>query len=209
MRKFLTLVGLLFSMNLLATDYLEGQHYFLMKNPIPAADKSKIEVVELFSYHCPHCYHFEPLLEAWNKKQGEEVVFKQMPAYWNSQMEPWVRGYFMALALGIKDKTHIAAFEVFQKEKRYLNSAKDWADFYARFGVDKDKALKVYDSFGVNQQFIQAKTRIQNNYKAEGTPEIYVQGKYRVALTAEVPTQEDMLKVVDFLVAEERKHLPK
>lgn len=33
-----------------------------LANPLPTASPGKIEVVEFFSYGCPHCNHLEPIL---------------------------------------------------------------------------------------------------------------------------------------------------
>lgn len=209
MRKLVALLGLIFSVNAFATDYLEGQHYNLLSNPVAVADPKKIEVVELFSYHCGHCFHFEPLLHAWKEKQPADLTLVQMPAYWNEQTASWVKGYYTAQVLGIKDKTHIAVFNAFQLEKKQFTRAMDWANFYSNYGKTQEEVVKTYNSFGVNSLAKQAETRLRNNYKATGTPELYIQGKYRIELNNEVPNQEEMLKVADFLIAEERKNLPK
>jgi protein dithiol oxidoreductase (disulfide-forming) len=208
MRKLFALMGLMFSLNAFAADYLEGQHYSLLSNPVPVADKSKVEVVELFSYHCGACYHFEPIIQPWKAKQADDVIIKQMPAFWNPQLEPWVRGYYTAVVLGIIDKTHMPVFNSFMQKKPF-NSADEWANFYANFGKSREEILSAYDSFGVDGYVIQAEKRLKNNYKAEATPEVYVQGKYRIHINEYVKTQEDMLKVVDYLIAEERKNLKK
>jgi len=205
MRKLVALVGLVLSMNVVAADYLEGRDYTILSNPVAVTDPKKVEVVELFSYHCPHCFHFEPLLETWKAKQPSDVDFKQMPAYWDPQMEPWVRGFYTAQVLGILDKTHMAAFNTFQIEKKHLNRALDWAELYSKYGVSVETVVKTYNSFGVTNLFNQAKLRIRNNYRASGTPELYVQGKYKIEFNDAVKTQEDMLKVADFLIEQERK----
>lgn len=209
MRKLVALLGLVLSVNVFAVDYLEGQHYSLLSIPVEVADKNKIEVVELFSYHCGHCYHFEPLLEAWQKKQAADVVLVQMPAYWNEQLAPWVKGFYTAQVLGIKDKTHGAVFKVFQEEKRFLNRALEWAEVYSKYGVTVETVVKTFNSPDVARLSKQAQTRVTMNYKAQGTPELFVQGKYRIHLNDDVKTQEDMLKVADFLIEEERKSLKK
>jgi protein dithiol oxidoreductase (disulfide-forming) len=103
MRKLVALLGLIFSVNTFAADYLEGQHYSLLSNPVAVADPKKVEVVELFSYHCGHCFHFEPLLHKWKETLAADVVLTQMPAYWNQQTESWVKGYYTAQVLGIKE----------------------------------------------------------------------------------------------------------
>jgi protein dithiol oxidoreductase (disulfide-forming) len=209
MRKLVALLGLIFSVNAFAADYLEGQHYSLLGSPVAVTDPKKIEVVELFSYHCGHCFHFEPLLHKWKETLAADVVLTQMPAYWNQQTESWVKGYYTAQVLGIKDKTHMPVFNAFQLEKKQFSRAMDWANFYSNYGVTAESVVKTYNSFGVNSLAKQAQTRLLNNYKASGTPELYVQGKYRIELNNDVKTQEDMLKVADFLIAQERKLLPK
>lgn len=209
MRKLVALLGLIFSVNAFATDYLEGQHYYLLSNPVAVADPKKIEVVELFSYHCGACFHFEPLLHAWKEKLAADVTLVQMPAYWNEQTASWVKGYYTAQVLGIKDKTHMPVFKAFQLEKKQFSRAMDWANFYSNYGKSAEEVVKTYNSFGVNSLAKQAQTRLMNHYKATGTPELYIQGKYRIELNNEVPSQEEMLKVADFLIAEERKNLPK
>jgi protein dithiol oxidoreductase (disulfide-forming) len=42
-------------------------------------DPGKIEVVEFFSYGCPHCADFNPLLNAWAAKLPADVVLKKVP----------------------------------------------------------------------------------------------------------------------------------
>ena len=45
----------------------------------PTEDASKIEVLEFFSYGCPHCADFNPLLHAWAAKLPGDVVIKKVP----------------------------------------------------------------------------------------------------------------------------------
>jgi protein dithiol oxidoreductase (disulfide-forming) len=207
MRSLVALLGLVLSLNACAQEatgeYKEGKDYFVLEQPVRTADSSKIEVAEVFSYHCPHCLHFEPLLQAWEKKQGDDVKLVQTHAKWNAQMEPLIRGYYTSVALKIKDKTHMAAFNAYQVERKPLATAEDWAEFFAPYGVDKQKAISTYNSFGVNSMIQQAEARMRG-YKITGTPEMVVEGKYHINPKAG-GGQEDMLKIVDFLVAKVRK----
>ena len=46
----------------------EGRDYTSSSRPsLRACPPGKIEVLEFFSYACPHCSAFEPTLEAWEK----------------------------------------------------------------------------------------------------------------------------------------------
>ena len=206
MRILAALVGLVFSLSACAqepsSEYLEGQHYVLLDQPVRTADPSKIEVAEVFAYTCPHCFDFEPLLQAWEKKQSSDVYLAQTHAFWNPQMEPLVRGYYTSVALKIKDKTHMAVFNALHLERKQIVTAEQWADFFATYGVDRDKALSTFNSFGVTSQIKQAEARARG-YKVTGTPEMVVEGKYRVS-SRMTGGHAEMLKVVDFLVEKVR-----
>lgn len=206
MRYLVALLGMVFSLSACAqdssTDYKEGQHYVALDQPVRTADPSKIEVAEVFAYSCPHCFDFEPMLQAWEKKQGGDVYLTQTHAMWNPQMEPLIRGYYTAVALKLKDKTHMAIFNAMHLERKQIVSAEQWADFFASYGVDKTKALSTFNSFGVTSQIKQAEARARS-YKITGTPEMVVDGKYRVSSRL-AGGHAEMLKVVDFLVAKAR-----
>lgn len=206
MRILVALVGLVFSLSACAqeksNEYVEGQHYVVLEQPVRTTDPSKIEVAEVFAYSCPHCFHFEPLLQAWEKKMPDDVYLIQTHAMWNPQMEPLIRGYYTSVSLKVKEQTHMAVFNALHMENKSLNTAEQWADFFTVYGVDKAKALSTYNSFGVTSQIKQAEARARG-YKVTGTPEMVVNGKYRVSSRLS-GGHEEMLKVVDFLVAKER-----
>ena len=64
---------------------VEGKDFVRLPTPAPvAAPAGKVEVVEFFSYGCPHCYSFEPLLEPWVKKLPPDVAFRRVPAAFNA-----------------------------------------------------------------------------------------------------------------------------
>jgi thiol:disulfide interchange protein DsbA len=206
MRILATLMGLVFSLSACAqeasSEYLEGQHYVVLEQPVRTADSSKIEVAEVFAYTCPHCFDFEPMLHAWEKQQSSDVYLAQTHAMWNAQMEPLVRGYYTSVALKVKDQTHMAVFQALHLEHKQIVTAEQWADFFASYGVDRAKALSTYNSFGVTSQIKQAEARARG-YKVTGTPEMVVDGKYRIS-SRMAGGHAEMLKVVDFLVAKVR-----
>ena len=142
--------------------------------------------------------HFEPIIEAWIKKQPADVNLVQIHTSWRADMEPYQRGFYTAVALKIKDKVQVAVFNAYHIEHKELTTAQAWADFLAPYGVDKQTVLKTYDSFGVTSQINQANARTRG-YKTSGTPEMVVDGKYRIS-TRNSGTQEDMLKVAQFLI---------
>lgn len=63
-----------------AEDIQVGKQYVELSSPVPVSKPGKIEVVELFWYGCPHCYQFEPTVNAWSEKLPEDVNFVRVPA---------------------------------------------------------------------------------------------------------------------------------
>ena len=182
--------------------YEEGTHYVELTIPVKVRDSSKIEVTEYFSYGCPHCYQFEPLLTNWQKSLSSDVVFNRTPAIWNQDYQVYAQTYYAAEAMKITDKMHLPLFDAIQNQRRRLNDPKDMAMFFSEFGVDPMDFAKVYQSFGIRASLQQAEAR-GRAYRSSGVPAIIVNGKYRVEGSMAGGNAE-MLKVVNFLINKER-----
>jgi thiol:disulfide interchange protein DsbA len=201
---------LLFSLSpfaLAAEQYTAGKDYEVLPAPVVTQDKKKIEVVEVFWYGCGHCYNFEPMVHAWEKKQGDDVLFKQSPAIWNNSMKLHARAFFTAKALGVSDQLNPAIFSEMNVKRKRLSSESEIAKLFVKNGVDEETFTKTFNSFGVTSQVSLADTRAKS-YRIQGTPEMVVNGKYRVS-SSMTGSQAYMLKVVDFLVEKERQALAK
>lgn len=200
MRILSTLLGLVMGLSVatasMAASYTEGKDYMLLSEPVRPTDTSKIEVAEFFSYACPHCYKFEPLLQAWAKQLPADVKLVQTHVSFNRpDWSNYQRGYYTILSLGVKDKAQEAVFNSIYIANKHLSGAQDWADLLSLYGVDKQKTLSTYNSFGVNSQIKQAEARTRA-FKIASTPMLIVDGRFRVA----AEKHEDMLKVAAFLV---------
>jgi protein dithiol oxidoreductase (disulfide-forming) len=210
MRIFAALMGVIFSATAFAAEpapslifsYIEGKDYVVLDKPVPTSTPGKIEVAEVFSYLCPHCYHFDPILAGWMKQQKSDVALVQVHASWSSAMEPYQRGFYTLEALKIKDKAHAAVFDAIHKDQKEFKDAQAWADFLSAYGVSKQAVISTYGSEAITKQ-LEKSNQLFRNYQITGTPELVVEGKYRVS-TRFSGSQEDMLKVVQFLVNKAR-----
>jgi thiol:disulfide interchange protein DsbA len=200
---FLVLVLSLAIGTVAAEKYQAGVDYEILPQTIRTADSSKIEINEVFHYGCIHCYNFETIVSPWVENLGGDVDFQRTPAIWQSALEPYARAYFSASAMNVLDKTHTALFEALHIKKRKIRSQQDLADFFEERGVDPEKFNKTYSSFGVTSQVGQAKARMRG-YRTQGTPEMIVNGKYRVT-TRMSKGFNGMLQVASFLIEKERK----
>lgn len=188
-------------------NYEAGKDYEVLSVPVLTADKSKVEVVEVFWYGCIHCFNFEPMLAAWKGKTDNDITFNQMPAVWNKVMKLHARAFYTARALNVAAEVDKAIFQALNVDRKRLSSVSSIRDIFVANGISAETFDKTIGSFGINAQVQLAESRVRS-YRIQGTPEMVVNGKYRVSASM-AGSQKAMLAVVDFLVAKEKANLSK
>ena len=180
-----------------------GIDYRDVTPPQPTESGSKIEVLEFFWYGCPHCYAFEPALNAWTKRLPADVTFRRVHAQFNPQWTQHAKLFYTLDALGEIERLHRKCFDTIHGEKRDLLKDADMLEWAAQNGVDKTKFSDAFKSFGVAGKLQRAK-QVVANYKIDGVPSLAVNGKFLTSPSI-AGGQEKSLAVMDFLIAEERK----
>ncbi|HEY0178103.1 MAG TPA: thiol:disulfide interchange protein DsbA/DsbL [Dokdonella sp.] len=206
------LAGLLLLSNALAATpaasaepkWQAGKNYFAITPPQPTASGDKIEVLEVFSYACPHCAHFQPYAEQIKAGLPDYAAFDYMPAVFNPQWEPYARAYYTAQSLGVLAQTHQALFDALHRDHLPLRTIDDLATFYAEHGVDRAKFLAASSSFEVESKLARARELVKN-FGVDGTPSIVVDGKYRVTAQS-AGGYPELIELVGWLV--EQAHAP-
>jgi len=203
--KFIKMAALLIfaSFSVQAADFEAGKAYHNIVPAQPTNSGDKIEVVEVFSYACSHCFRFEPHLKRWLKGIPDNVQFVHMPAIFNDRLELYARAYYAAEVLGELDKVHEAFFDAIHVQKRPLNSQDAIVELAAEKGVDQKRFEKAFRSFTVDAKVRRAK-ELGSRYGISATPSMVVNGKYRMdpSMTGGFG---GMLKVVDHLIEKESK----
>ena len=179
-----------------------GVHYELLDNPTKVRDPSKIEVTEVFWFGCNHCYALEPYIARWKRDIPFDVTFIKSPATWNDMLKTHARIYYTAKALGIEQQFVPAAFNTIQNEGKMLTGNTELEYYFRGFDVEKDRYKAVSTSFGVRNAADQADKKMKD-WKVTGVPSLVVNGKYKVAASRSVRTDE-LFDVVDFLIEKER-----
>ena len=187
-----------------AQPYYEGIDYRRVEPPQPTDTGRKIQVVEMFWYGCPHCFHFEPYLNRWLKTLPKNVKFERMPATLNPSWVILARAYYTEQALGVVDKLHDTLFDAIHVKGRDLNSEQSLAAFFARHGVPAAKFRQAFDSFTVATDLKRAEIMTQR-YGISGVPSIIVDGKYRTNAELAGGSFDRLLKIVDFLIGKVSK----
>lgn len=175
--------------------FQEGKDYVRLATPVPAEIPDKPEVIEFFSYRCPHCYQLEPIAEAWLKHKPENVVYVRVPVSggFNPDYQAAARAYYAAEALGVLDKVHQPLFDAIHKERRPMSTVDELAAFFAEHGVDQGAFRKAYESFQTETR-LRRSDQLARRYGVRGVPAVFVNGQYEVR-------SQQLFEVVDFLLA--------
>ncbi|HEX8986738.1 MAG TPA: thiol:disulfide interchange protein DsbA/DsbL [Rhodocyclaceae bacterium] len=181
----------------------EGVDYSVLAQPQPT-ERGKIEVTEFFSYMCPHCAHFEPVLEPWVKALPKDVVFHRVPVVFRPQWEAPARLYLTLETMNEVDRLQVPVFNAIHVENSNLTSDAGVMEWIAKKGVDARKFSDVYNSFALQSKLLHAK-QATAAYGIDSVPSIVVAGKYRAPTDKFTGTHEDLLKVVNALIVKARR----
>ncbi len=183
-----------------------GVDYTVIPNGQPYAPlNGQVEVAEVFGYTCGGCAQFEPVVQGWKKRQAADVRFTAVPAAFGGYWLPYARAFLAAEILGVQERTHEDMFRAVHMERTLPVQGvtpEQFAEFYARYGVDSKAFLDAYKSFGLEARLNRAKQFAMRS-SIESTPTIVVNGQYKVEVSQE-GGYEKMLNTVDHLVAQLR-----
>jgi thiol:disulfide interchange protein DsbA len=189
-----------------AEEFKAGTDYDVVNPPQPTADPQKVEVMEFFWYGCPHCYHFEPDLNAWLKNKPSSVNFIRQPAVFNEHWAAHAKAFFTAEALGVLEKMHADFYDAIQNRKETLETESDLAPFFVAHGVKEEDFHKAYSSFAVDSK-LRLAGGLAAKYGVSGTPSIIVNGKYLVS-SGKSKSFPRMIAITEYLVQSEQPKSP-
>lgn len=202
-------------------QWVEGTNYEVLDQAQPTSvPAGKVEVLEVFSYACPWCDKFQPVIHALERSLPPNAQMAYLPAAFNPS-EDWPmfqRAYFTAQALGIADRTHQAMFDSVWKTGQLavenattgqlrspLPSLEDAAQRYSQLtGISPQTFLAAAHSFGVDAKVREADAQILA-MQIPSTPCIVVGGKYRINMQS-LHSVDDVIPLVEFLVAKASGH---
>jgi protein dithiol oxidoreductase (disulfide-forming) len=185
----------------------EGKTFRKLVPPQPTDSPGKIEVVEFFSWGCPHCAHFYPLLHAWLAKQPKDVVFRRVPVGFNN--DAWIslqRAFYALQASGELERLDGPMFHAIHEEHMQLFDEERLADWVGKNGGDPQKFSHYYTDLGVNNQTVQA-DEMAEKYQIDSVPTLTVNGEYAAMAdpsSGEMPYLNELLANTDKLIAKVR-----
>ena len=211
MKRFaLQVLGLLAALVLSGTasaDLVEGKEYTRLKVPHAIDSGKKIEVIEFFSYGCPHCNDLEPYLQAWVKTLPPDVQFRRVPVMFQDRWKSLARDYFTLEAMGEDIHLSPELFKAIHVSGLPLYQDKAFFDWAASKGLDRAKVVDTYNSFGIDSKMKRAAVLAQE-YNVQAVPTLVVDGRF-YTLSDRVGGHAAMPAALDVLIAKARAERPK
>jgi thiol:disulfide interchange protein DsbA len=193
----------------------EGVQYLVLPTSLnldagSAAPRGAVEVTEFFAYYCPHCYAFEPLLAAWVKKQGANIVFRRVHVPRDPSVLPQQRLFYTLESMGLLDQYHDKVFSAMHVERLRLANDEQVFDWAAKAGIDRARFVDTYRSFGVQAKLRRAGQMVED-YRVNYWPLVAIDGRFITSPSqanegvtearTETGQQQVALQVMDYLVA--------
>ncbi len=176
-----------------------GHDYVVLGTPQRQESTGKIEVLEFFSWGCPHCYEFYPKLARWLSTLPTDASFKRVPVgLGHPEWEALAKAYYALQSTGDVDRLDSQIFEDIHKNHVWLYDEQSITAWAGKHGVNVAKFAEAFRSFGVNTTAGQAEQRAVD-YQLSGVPTLAIAGKYTVS-----GGHVAMLSTADQLIAMER-----
>jgi thiol:disulfide interchange protein DsbA len=181
MKKIMfALVGLMLAFGASAAQFTDGKQF----NTLPKPVAGEPQVLEFFSFFCPHCYQFERVYHV------SDAVKKNLPAdtkvtkyhvdFLGGEFGPVVtQAWAVAMALGVESKVTAPIFDGIQKTQTINNAASLKDTFIKAAGISSEEYDAAWNSFAV-KALVAQQQKAAADVNLQGVPAIFVNGKYMV-----------------------------
>jgi thiol:disulfide interchange protein DsbA len=178
----------------------EGTHYKVINDQ--ATEKK--EVLEFFSFWCPHCFNFEPIVKNMKTKLAEDVEFKKVHVNFmgftsTTIQDDATKAMMVARELKKADELNEAIFKYIHESRSAITGIKDLKNIFVVNGVEPEEFDKMISSFGVKSRLNMNNKTIQEYKKyVSSVPNFIVNGKYQATFTRDMNSDE-MVDLIVFL----------
>jgi thiol:disulfide interchange protein DsbA len=173
------LLGLVLAFSAAAAQFTDGQQYIQLDKPVA----NEPQVLEFFSFYCPHCYEFEQNYHISSSvKQalpaGTKITKYHVDFLGGDMGKQVTQAWAVAMALGVEDKVSPLLFEGIQKTQT-IQSPDDIRNVFIKAGVSAAEYDGAWNSFVVKSLVVQQE-KAASDLQLRGVPAMFVNGKYMV-----------------------------
>lgn len=173
---WLALAGMVLAFSASAADFTDGKQYITLDKPVAGAP----QVLEFFSFYCPHCYQFEDVLHISDNVKKKLPEGTKLVKYHVEFLGPLgkqvTQAWAIAMALGVEDKVTVPMFEAIQKTQTVQNEA-DIRKVFIDAGVPAEEYDAALNSFVV-KSLVAQQEKAAADFQLRGVPAMYIDGKY-------------------------------
>ncbi|CAM3025227.1 Thiol:disulfide interchange protein [Vibrio neptunius] len=205
MKKLFALVAtVMLSLSAHAAQFKEGEHYQVLDIPSASLSKAsqKPTVTEFFSFYCPHCSKFEPIIEQLKAQLPEEAKFqKNHVSFMGGSMgESMSKAYATMVALKVEDKMVPVMFNRIHNMRKPPKNDEELRQIFLDEGIDAKKFDSAFKGFAVDSMV----RRFDKQFKdsgLSGVPAVVVNNKYLVQAQS-IKTIDEYFDLVNFLLTQ-------
>lgn len=175
---FLALIGMVMAFSASAAQFSNGTQYVTLDKPVAGEP----QVLEFFSFYCPHCYQFE---QVWHvsdnirKNLPKDVKYAKYHVEFLGPLgKQLTQAWAVAIALGVEDKVSPLMFDAVQKQQS-VQTADDIRKVFIKAGVKGEDYDAALNSFVVKSLVVQQE-KAAADLGLQGVPSVFVNGKYMV-----------------------------
>ena len=195
--------GFVMSSASFAAEPQAGREYKPINPPL-AGPKDKIEVIEFFSYGCPHCSDFHPTVSQWAAKLGKDVSFRRVPVSFNRpEWARFSRIFYALEATGDLAKLDAAVFIAIHEQRVVFKTDESVIAWVGSKGADAKKFGEAFSGFSM-QSKVQRADQDATAARIGGVPSLAVDGKYLINNEA-ASSYDDLLRITDSVIAKARQ----
>lgn len=154
-----------------AEEPVKGEHYQAIDG---AKGINKPQVLEFFSYRCPHCYSMENFLHGWLQRKPDTIEFARVPV---PDSPVFMRAYYTAELLGVLDKVHPLIFDAIHGKKQVIRNQQQIRAIFEQGGVSGEEFDGAYNSFAVDGKVRMAE-QMARKFRITSWPTFVVNQKY-------------------------------
>ena len=150
----------------------------------------------------PHCYNLEPTMDRIEADLEKDTKVVKLPVALRDSWIPHAKLYYALKQMDKIDQIHNLIFEEIHLEDNRLTTEQQMIDFLGKHGVDTDKFIEKYNSFGTEARIKKA-SNLAKKYQIDSVPTIIINGKFLTS-GSYVSSYDELYSVVNLLVERER-----
>lgn len=175
-----TLGATLLPLGSTSANLVEGRDWRPVSPPQPGSNPEKIEILEFFSYGCPHCGDLNPIIKPWAEALPDDVVFKRIPVSFGRAAWANLARLFLALEYsGDLERLDQAVFTALHRDRVKLFTEKEIFNWLAAQQVNLDEFKPLFSSFAVETQLKRGDSMVER-FGVTAVPTIAIDGRFIV-----------------------------